>query len=232
MNIKIFADGADLNGMLEEYKKGVVSGFTTNPSLMKKAGITSYKEFVKEVVENINMPVSFEVFSDDFDGMRREAQELSKLGDNIYVKIPVTNTKGESTVSLIEELSERGYKLNITAVFTVDQVKKILSALRFGTPSIISVFAGRIADAGVDPEAIMKESKELCERVSGVDLLWASCRELYSIIQAEEIGVDIITVQNSLLKKLNLLGKDLEEYSLETVRGFYKDASGLGFTIL
>lgn len=232
MNIKIFADGADLDGMLEEYKKGVVSGFTTNPSLMKKAGITSYKEFVKEVVKNINMPVSFEVFSDDFDGMRREAQELSKLGDNIYVKIPVTNTKGESTVPLIEELSERGYKLNITAVFTVDQVKKVLSALRFGTPSIISVFAGRIADAGVDPESIMKESKELCERVSGVELLWASCRELYSIVQAEKIGVDIITVQNSLLKKLNLLGKDLEEYSLETVRGFYKDASGLGFTIL
>lgn len=232
MNIKIFADGADLDGMLEEYKKGVVSGFTTNPSLMKKAGITSYKEFVKEVVKNINMPVSFEVFSDDFDGMRIEAQELSKLGDNIYVKIPVTNTKGESTVPLIEELSERGYKLNITAVFTVDQVKKVLSALRFGTPSIISVFAGRIADAGVDPESIMKESKELCERVSGVELLWASCRELYSIVQAEKIGVDIITVQNSLLKKLNLLGKDLEEYSLETVRGFYKDASGLGFTIL
>lgn len=232
MNIKIFADGADLNGMLEEYKRGVVSGFTTNPSLMKKAGVTNYREFVEEVVKNINMPVSFEVFSDDFNGMRREALELSKLGDNIYVKIPVTNTKGESTVPLIEELSERGYKLNITAIFTVEQVKKVLSVLRFGTPSIISVFAGRIADAGVDPEDIMKESKKLCERVSGVELLWASCRELYNIVQAEKIGVDIITVPYSLLKKLNLFGKDLEEFSLETIKGFYKDASGLGFTIL
>lgn len=231
MNIKIFADGADLNGMLEEYKKGVVSGFTTNPSLMKKAGIKSYKEFAKEVIRNINMPVSFEVFADDFDGMRREAQELSKLGDNIYVKIPVTNTKGESTVPIIKDLSERGYKLNITAIFTVNQVKEVLSALQFGTPSIISVFAGRIADAGVDPEGIMRESKELCNKVPGAELLWASCRELYSIVQADKIGVDIITVPNNMLKKLNLFGKNLEEYSLETVRGFYKDASGLGFTI-
>lgn len=232
MNIKIFADGADINGMLQEYRKGVVSGFTTNPSLMKKAGVKSYREFVREVVRNIDMPVSFEVFSDNLSGMKREAEELSELGENIYVKIPVTNTKGDSTVPLIEELSEKGYKLNITAVFTVEQVKQVLNVLKFGTPSIISVFAGRIADTGKNPEIIMRKCKALCRGVIGVELLWASCRELYNIVQAEKIGIDIITVQNSLLNKIGLLGKDLEKYSLETVKGFYKDASGLGFSIL
>lgn len=233
MSIKIFADGADLNGMLEEYKRGVVKGFTTNPSLMKKAGVSDYKEFASKVVENIkDMSVSFEVFADDLDGMLKEAKKIGKIGNNIYIKIPVTNTKGESTGTVIKELSDNGYKVNVTAVFTIDQVKSVLKCLNPEVPSIISIFAGRIADTGVDPENIVKESKNLCKGYKKTEILWASCREIFNIAQAERSGADIITVQNSILKKLNLQGKNLKEYSLDTVKGFYNDAQGLGFSII
>ncbi|HDK7159181.1 transaldolase [Clostridium botulinum] len=233
LKIKIFADGADLNGMLDAYNKGIVKGFTTNPSLMKKAGITDYKEFAKEVLAKIkDMPVSFEVFSDDLETMEKEAEVLGNLGENVYIKIPVTNTKGESTAPLIKKLSEKGYHLNVTAIFTIDQVKEVVEALKSGVDSIVSVFAGRIADTGEDPVTIMKEASKICKNKEGVELLWASCREFYSIVEADKCGCEIITVTNDILKKMPNMGKDLKEYSIETVRGFYKDASSLGFSIL
>ncbi|HIE5758011.1 TPA: transaldolase [Clostridium botulinum] len=233
LKIKIFADGADLNGMLDAYNKGIVKGFTTNPSLMKKAGITDYKEFAKEVLAKIkDMPVSFEVFSDDLETMEKEAGVLGNLGENVYIKIPVTNTKGESTAPLIKKLSEKGYHLNVTAIFTIDQVKEVVEALKSGVDSIVSVFAGRIADTGEDPVKIMKEASRICKTKQGVELLWASCREFYSIVEADKCGCEIITVTNDILKKMPNMGKDLNEYSIETVRGFYKDASSLGFSIL
>lgn len=233
LKIKIFADGADLNAMLDVYNKGIVKGFTTNPSLMKKAGITDYKEFAKEVLAKIkDMPVSFEVFSDDLETMEKEAEVLGNLGENVYIKIPVTNTKGESTAPLIKKLSEKGYHLNVTAIFTIDQVKEVVKALKSGVNSIVSVFAGRIADTGEDPVKIMKEASGICKTKEGVELLWASCREFYSIVEADKCGCEIITVTNDILKKMTNMGKDLKEYSIETVRGFYKDASSLGFSIL
>ncbi|MGO5067221.1 MULTISPECIES: transaldolase [unclassified Clostridium] len=233
LKIKIFADGADLNAMLDVYNKGMVKGFTTNPSLMKKAGITDYKEFAKEVLAKIkDMPVSFEVFSDDLETMEKEAEVLGNLGENVYIKIPVTNTKGESTAPLIKKLSEKGYHLNVTAIFTIDQVKEVVEALKSGVNSIVSVFAGRIADTGEDPVKIMKEASRICKTKEGVELLWASCREFYSIVEADKCGCEIITVTNDILKKMPNMGKDLKEYSIETVRGFYKDASSLGFSIL
>ncbi len=233
LKIKIFADGADLNGMLDAYNKGIVKGFTTNPSLMKKAGITDYKEFAKEVLAKIkDMPVSFEVFSDDLETMEKEAEVLGNLGENVYIKIPVTNTKGESTAPLIKKLSEKGYHLNVTAIFTIDQVKEVVGALKSGVDNIVSVFAGRIADTGEDPVKIMEEASKICKTKEGVELLWASCREFYSIVEADKCGCEIITVTNDILKKMPNMGKDLKEYSIETVRGFYKDASSLGFSIL
>ncbi|MDF2880771.1 MAG: transaldolase [Clostridiaceae bacterium] len=233
LKIKIFADGADLKDMLDAYHKGLVKGFTTNPSLMKKAGITDYKEFAKKVLENIkDMPVSFEVFSDDFESMEKEAEVLAALGDNVYIKIPVTNTKGESSVPLIKKLSNKGYHLNVTAIFTLEQIKDVAAALKPGVKSIISVFAGRIADTGENPVEIMKEASSICKNTEGAELLWASCRELYNIVEADECGCQIITVTNDVLKKIPSMGKSLVEYSLETVRGFYKDASSLGFSII
>ncbi|UYZ37947.1 transaldolase [Clostridium beijerinckii] len=233
LNIKIFADGANLNEMLEVYKVGIVKGFTTNPSLMKKAGIDDYKKFAKNVLEEIkDLPVFFEVFSDDFETMEREADVLSELGENVYVKIPIMNTKGESSIPLIKKLSEKGYHLNVTAIFTLDQVKDVVTSLNPEVKSIVSVFAGRIADAGTNPMKLMMTSSKLCKANKGVELLWASCRELYNIVEADECGCEIITVTNDILKKLPTMGKDLYEYSLETVRSFYKDASSLGFSIL
>ncbi|WP_271809838.1 transaldolase [Clostridium beijerinckii] len=233
LNIKIFADGANLNEMLKVYKGGIVKGFTTNPSLMKKAGIDDYKKFAKNVLEEIkDLPVSFEVFSDDFETMEREADVLSELGENVYVKIPIMNTKGESSIPLIKKLSEKGYHLNVTAIFTLDQVKDVVTSLNPEVKSIVSVFAGRIADAGTNPMKLMMTSSKLCKANKGVELLWASCRELYNIVEADECGCEIITVTNDILKKLPTMGKDLYEYSLETVRSFYKDASSLGFSIL
>lgn len=233
LKVKIYADGADLKSMLEEYNKGIVSGFTTNPSLMKAAGIKNYRDFGKEVVNEIkDMPISFEVFGDDEETILKEARELYTWSENVYVKVPVVNTKGEFNGNVIKTLADENVKLNITAIFTFNQVKDVLNVLNKDTPAIISIFAGRIADAGVDPIGIMKEAIELSREYPKVEILWASCRELYSIIDANNIGCHIITVPNSILKKTDLLGKDLNQYSIETVRDFFKDANSLGFSIV
>jgi len=230
--IKLFADGADLTDMIEEYKKGIASGFTTNPTLMKKAGVKNYEEFAKAALKAIpNLPLSFEVFSDDLPGMEREARKIGSWGNNVYIKIPVTNTKGESTASLIKKLSHDGLKLNVTAILTVDQVKTVAKALSPTTPSIVSVFAGRIADTGVDPIPIMKESVKILKSNPKAELLWASTRELLNLIQAESCGCHIITITNDILKKVPLVGKDLDQLSLETVQMFYSDAQSAGYRI-
>ena len=230
--IKLYADGADLNGMIEEYRKGIVSGFTTNPTLMKKAGVTSYEEFAKEALRAIpDLPISFEVFSDDLPGMEREARKIGSWGTNVYIKIPVTNTRGESTAPLVKKLSRDGLKLNVTAILTVDQVKTVAKALSPDTPSIVSVFAGRIADTGVDPMPIMKESVRVLQSNPKAELLWASTRELLNLVQAESCGCHIITITNDILKKTPLVGKDLGQMSLETVQMFYADAQSAGYKI-
>ena len=233
LSIKVYSDGAVLETMLKDLNSGLVSGFTTNPSLMKKAGITSYIGFAKEVLKDIKeFPVSFEVFADDIETMEKEAEKIASLGENVYVKIPVTNSKGESTVDLMKRLAAKGIKINATAIFTLEQVREVVGALKAGTPGIVSVFAGRIADTGVDPVPIMKEALSICRQKDGVELLWASPRETYNIYQADELGVDIITCTSDLIQKLSLNGKDLTEYSLETVQMFLKDSTSLGFKIL
>ena len=233
LSIKVYSDGAVLETMLKDLNSGLVSGFTTNPSLMKKAGITSYVGFAKEVLKDIKeFPVSFEVFADDIETMEKEAEKIASLGENVYVKIPVTNSKGESTVDLMKRLATKGVKINATAIFTLEQVREVVGALKAGTPGIVSVFAGRIADTGVDPVPIMKEALSICRQKDGVELLWASPRETYNIYQADELGVDIITCTSDLIQKLSLNGKDLTEYSLETVQMFLKDSTSLGFKIL
>ena len=233
LSIKVFSDGAVLETMLNDLNSGLVTGFTTNPSLMKKAGITSYIGFAKDVLKEItDYPVSFEVFADDLEGMEQEARRIAALGDNVYVKIPVTNSKGESTAPLIDRLTAEGIKVNVTAIFTIDQVRQVVDALKSGTPAVVSVFAGRIADTGVDPMPIMQEALAICRQKEGVELLWASPRETFNIYQADSLGVDIITCTSDLIKKLELKDKDLTEYSLETVQMFLRDSSSLGFTIL
>ncbi len=233
LKIKIYADGADLNSMLKEYEKGLVKGFTTNPSLMKKAGVKDYKDFGKEVVSKItDMPISFEVFADDEELIIKEAREIATWSENIYVKIPVVNTSGKFNKNIINILSKENIKLNITAVFTIEQVKDILENLGKDSHVIISIFAGRIADTGVDPIDLVKESVDLAKEYKNVEILWASCRELYNIFQAENSGCHIITVQNSILDKLDNVGKDLTKYSIETVQDFFKDANSLGFSII
>jgi transaldolase len=231
--IKIFADGADIKGMLEMYHAGFISGFTTNPSLMKKAGVIDYETFAKEAVKAISdLPLSFEVFSDDFDTMEREARKIGNWADNVYTKIPVTNTKGESSAPLIKKLSADGFKLNITAILTLTQVEQVIKSLTPGVGAYISVFAGRIADTGIDPIPVMKETAAMCRSVEGVESLWASTRELLNIFQAQACGVDIITVTNDILKKVSNIGKDLTRLSLETVQMFYNDAKSLGYKII
>ena len=233
LSIKVFSDGAVLETMLHDLNSGLVTGFTTNPSLMKKAGITSYIGFAKDVLKEItDYPVSFEVFADDLEGMEQEARRIAALGDNVYVKIPVTNSKGESTAPLIDRLTAEGIKVNVTAIFTVEQVREVVDVLKSGTPAVVSVFAGRIADTGVDPMPIMQEALAICRQKEGVELLWASPRETFNIYQADSLGVDIITCTSDLIKKLELKDKDLTEYSLETVQMFLRDSSSLGFTIL
>jgi transaldolase len=230
--IKLYADGADLNGMIEEYRKGIASGFTTNPTLMKKAGVKSYEEFAKAALKAIpDLPISFEVFSDDLPGMEREARKIGNWGKNVYIKIPVTNTRGESTAPLVKKLSQDGLKLNVTAILTLDQVKTVAKALSPETPSIVSVFAGRIADTGVDPMPIMKGSVKVLKSNPRAELLWASTRELLNLIQAESCGCHIITITNDILKKVPLVGKDLNQLSLETVQMFYNDAQSAGYKI-
>lgn len=231
--IKIFADGADINGMLEMYRAGFVSGFTTNPSLMKKAGVTDYEKFALEAVKAIpDLPLSFEVFSDDFEAMEKEARKIRSWAGNIYIKIPVTNTKGLSSANLIKKLSAEGFKLNITAILTLEQVEQVLKSLTPGVGAYISVFAGRIADTGVNPIPVMQQTVKMCKDVAKVESLWASTRELLNIFQAQECGVDIITVTNDILKKIPNIGKDLTQLSLETVQMFFNDAKSLGYKIV
>lgn len=233
LNVKVFSDGAVLETMLKDLQTGLVTGFTTNPSLMKKAGISSYIGFAKEVLVKItDYPVSFEVFADDLASMEKEAEKIAGLGDNVYVKIPVTTSTGESTCPLIQKLSAKGIKLNVTAIFTIEQTQAVVDHLTAGVPAIVSVFAGRIADTGVDPMPIMEEALRICRQKEGVELLWASPRETYNIYQADQLGVNIITCTTDLIAKLPLQGKDLEDYSLETVQMFLKDSTSLGFKIL
>ncbi len=233
LKVTLYADGADIEGMKEEYRKGYVKGFTTNPTLMKKAGVKDYVTFAKQVVEQIpDLPLSFEVFADDFDTMEQEAKVIAALGKNVYVKIPITNSTGQSSIPLIKKLSEAGLRLNVTAILTTEQVRETVDAFAPGTENIVSVFAGRIMDTGVDAVPIMKDAVTLCRKKPGTLLLWASCREVYNIVQADQCGVDIITVTNNLLAKLPNLGKDLKQLSLETVQMFAADSKALGFSIL
>ena len=232
LTITIYADGADIEAMKEEYKKGYVKGFTTNPTLMKKAGVKDYVTFAKECVKEIpDLPLSLEVFADDFEGMEEEARIICGLGDNVYVKIPITNSKGESSIPLIKKLSESDIKLNVTAMFTIEQVKETVEAFKDGTQNIVSVFAGRIMDAGVDAVPMMKEVHDICQTKPGTLSLWASCREVFNIVQADQSGTDIVTVTNDILKKLPNLGKDLNQFSLETVQMFVRDGQSLGYSI-
>lgn len=232
LTITIYADGADIEGMKAEYKKGIVKGFTTNPTLMKKAGVADYVTFARECVKEIpDLPLSLEVFADDFAGMEEEARIICGLGKNVFVKIPITNSQGESSIPLIKKLSADGLRINVTAIFTIEQIEATIDAFAPGTENIVSVFAGRIMDAGVDAMPIMRKAKELAAKKPGTLTLWASCREVYNIIQAQESGTDIVTVTNDLLAKLPGLGKDLEQFSLETVRMFVNDGKSLGYTI-
>jgi transaldolase len=232
LKVKIFADGADKAGMLEMYEKPFVKGLTTNPTLMNKAGITDYKAFCKDILTSINdKPISFEVFSDDFAEMERQALEIASWGDNVYVKIPITNTKREISYGLVKKLADQKVKLNVTALMTLDQVRSTVSALNPNIPSYVSVFAGRIADTGYDPVPLMTTAVEILKATPAAELIWASPRELLNIFQADEIGCHVITVTNDILKKLSLVGYDLEMYSLDTVKMFYKDAISAGYRI-
>ena len=232
LKIKIFSDGADKKDMLEMNSKTFIKGLTTNPSLMKKAGVKDYEIFAKDILSIIKeKPISFEVFSDDFNEMEKQAMKITSWADNVYVKIPITNTKKESSKELIKRLAEKKVKLNITAIMTLDQVKTVLSVLDNKVPSIISVFAGRIADTGKDPISLMKECLTEMKINPKSELLWASPRELLNIIQADQIGCHIITVTKDIIKKLKLANYDLEDYSLDTVKMFYKDAVDAGFKI-
>jgi len=232
LNVKLFADGADRAGMLEMYEKPYIRGFTTNPTLMKKAGISDYEGFAHEILKEIpDRPISFEVFADDFDEMERQALKIRTWGENVYVKIPVSNTRQEMSYGLIERLSGAGVHLNITAILTLDQVREVATAVQNGPASVVSVFAGRIADTGLDPVPVMSEALKILEVAPQAELLWASPREVLNIYQADAIGCHIITATNDILRKLSLSGKDLADYSLETVQMFYDDANRAGYTL-
>lgn len=232
LRIKVFADGADLDGMLGYARNPLIKGFTTNPTLMRQAGITDYEKFAREVLAHItDRPISFEVFSDEFDEMERQALKLAGWAPNVMVKIPVTNTRGESAAPLIKRLSAAGVPLNVTALMTPTQVEWVADALGDGPSSVISVFAGRVADTGRDPVPLMRECLRHTEGRPNIELLWASPREILNIVQADEIGCDIITVTHDLLRKLDGLGKDLDRFSLETVEMFATDAANAGFEL-
>jgi len=218
--------------MLEMYANPLISGFTTNPTLMKVAGVVDYKSFAQEILSHINdKPISFEVFSDEFDEMENQALDIASWASNVNVKIPITNTKSESSVNLINKISEKGVSVNVTAMMTLEQVKSVLPGLANGPGGYVSVFAGRIADAGQDPLPIMSEVVEILYNYPNVELIWASPRELYNVVQADLIGCQIITATNNILKKLPTLGKDLTQFSLETVKMFYDDATQAGYSI-
>ena len=232
LNVKIFADGADRAGMLEMYRSPLVKGFTTNPTLMRKAGVPDYQAFARDILRAIpDRPISFEVFSDEFHEMERQGREIATWGDNVYVKIPVTNTLGESSAKVIRSLARAGVKVNVTALLTLDQVRDVSAALAGGPPACVSVFAGRAADTGRDPVPLMAAAVELLRSYPNIELIWASPRELLNIFQADAIGCHIITATNDILAKLHLVGKDLHEYSLDTVKMFREDAMKAGFTL-
>lgn len=232
LDVKIFADGADKEGILEMYAKTFIKGFTTNPTLMRKAGISDYRAFAKEILQAISdRPISFEVFSDEFQDMERQALEIASWGDNVYVKIPVTNTRGQPCYELVRKLTKSGVKVNVTALMTLDQVRDVVAVLESETPSYVSVFAGRIADTGRDPVPLMAAAVEMLKTRPKAELIWASPRELLNIFQADTLGCHVITVTNDTLKKLVLIGRDLHDYSLETVKMFFEDAKGAGFEL-
>jgi transaldolase len=232
LRVKVFADGADLEGIRRLAADPGIAGFTTNPTLMHKAGVTDYEEFARAALEIVgDRPISFEVFTDDFAEMGREARLLAGLGESVYVKIPVTDTQGNSSAPLITELSSEGIKLNVTGLFLLDQVEAVSGALADGVPACISLFAGRIADAGVDPVPYVSRAVEMIADKPGQELIWASPREILNIVQADQTGCHIITVTHDLLAKLPLLGHDLAEFSLETVRMFHRDAAAAGYKL-
>ena len=232
LKIEIYADGANLAEMMTMADNPRISGLTTNPTLMRKAGIDNYSRFAKDVLKKIrDKPISFEVFSDDLLEMKMQGIEIASWGENVYVKVPITNTKGESTKEVIEYLVDKGVKVNVTAIFTVNQVREIVTALDPTIPSCLSIFAGRIADTGRDPIPLVQEVLKEIEGIPSIKLIWASPRELLNIFQASEIGCHIITATSDILNKLEFIGKDLEEFSLETVKMFYLDALSSGYTI-
>jgi transaldolase len=232
LKVKIFADGADRSGMLEMYAKPYISGFTTNPTLMRKAGIADYRAFAREILACISdRPISFEVFADDMAEMERQAREIATWGEHVYVKIPVTNTASAPTTDLVHRLSHNGVKVNVTALMTTAQVTSVTDALAGGAPAYVSVFAGRIADTGRDPVPIMSDAVSILRGAPRAELIWASPRELLNIFQADAIGCHVITVTNDTLKKLELIGKNLTEFSLDTVLMFHRDAVAAGFKI-
>ena len=233
LQVKIFADGADKDGMLNLYNNPVIKGLTTNPTLMRKAGIEDYESFARDILTEVkHKPISFEVFSDEFPEMKRQALKISGWQENVFVKIPITNSRGQSSIPLITDLSAASVQLNITAILTLKQVREVASALNPGVPAVVSVFAGRIADTGKDPEAIMRASKELLGDLPKAELLWASVREVLNIFQADECQCDIVTVPHDILSKaMKLSGMDLQALSLDTVRMFAQDAEKAGFTL-
>lgn len=232
LRVKIFADGADKAGMLAMYSNPLIKGFTTNPTLMRKAEVENYRAFALDIVRAIpDRPISFEVFSDDFEEMERQARHIATWGDLVYVKIPVTNTRGESSAPVVRSLANAGVKLNVTALLTLDQVREMTAALAGGPPAYISVFAGRIADTGRDPVPLMASAVELVRPCRNIEIIWASPRELWNIFQADAIGCHVITATNDILQKLSLVGKDLREFSLETVKMFYDDAVKAGYVL-
>ena len=232
LSIKIYADGAELNGIVEMAKNPLIKGFTTNPTLMRKAGIADYKQFALEVIKAVpDRPISFEVFSDDFEEMYDQAVEIASWGKNVNIKVPVTNTKGQFAGDLVSRLSDKGIFVNITALMTLKQVSQVMDSLRGNAPAYISVFAGRIADTGRDPIPVMTKAATISRERANTEIIWASPRELLNVFQANEAGVQIITVANDILNKLSIVGKDLDEYSLETVKMFRNDALKAGFSI-
>ena len=232
LRVEIFADGADRDGIVELARNPLVRGFTTNPTLMRAAGVTDYEAFAREVLETVtDVPISFEVFADDFDEMERQAVMIAGWGDNVFVKIPVSDTSGRPSDRVVSRLAEEGVQLNVTALMTVDQVRWVTDSLGGGPASFISVFAGRIADTGRDPVPIMRDSLEVMAAHPNLRLIWASPREVLNIIQADAIGCHVITVTHDLLKKLSTVGRDLDEFSLDTVRMFHRDATAAGYTL-
>jgi transaldolase len=232
LRVAIFADGAEKAGMLEMYAKPYIKGFTTNPTLMRKAGIADYESFARDILQAIpDRPISFEVFADEFTEMARQARKIATWGRNIRVKIPITNTRRESSVPLCERLTQEGIPLNVTAIFTPEQVQAVVDVVKGGAPTYVSVFAGRIADTGADPVPLMDEAVRRLAVAPNTELIWASPRELLNIFQADAIGCHIITVTNDLLKKLSLVGRDLGDYSLDTVKMFYDDGRAAGFAL-